>query len=409
MIPKAELLRVAEEQGLLPTTVEKDYGLGWVLFGIAAHPELRRWIFKGGTCLKKCYFDTYRFSEDLDFTLPDAVSYEERSILAGLTDLAQWVENESGIAVPSDGIEIEAIVNKQGQTTFQARLTFQGPLGLPNRQRQRVKFDLTRHEIVVAPAVPRPVVHGYSDSPAPVPEAQCYSLDEIVAEKLRALTERSGRARDVYDVVNIARNFADEVSVGRVRDIAARKFAFKGLPAPGVDTIMARVDPAVLKTDWENSLNHQLQALPAVDEFLEALARALEWLLGAGQPAPVLAPVSERPGERLAPRPRFAGEVLGRGEPARAGQAIGPNRSRLERVRFAARNRLLVEIEYRGIGRLVEPYSLRVPRTGNLLLYVWEVRRGGGRSDGVKAFKVEELGNVTVTAQSFEPRYRVEL
>jgi len=29
------------------------------------------WAFKGGTCLKKCYFETYRFSEDLDFTLTE--------------------------------------------------------------------------------------------------------------------------------------------------------------------------------------------------------------------------------------------------------------------------------------------------------------------------------------------------
>jgi predicted nucleotidyltransferase component of viral defense system len=29
-------------------------------------------IFKGGTCLRKCYFPNYRFSEDLDFTSTDA-------------------------------------------------------------------------------------------------------------------------------------------------------------------------------------------------------------------------------------------------------------------------------------------------------------------------------------------------
>jgi Nucleotidyl transferase AbiEii toxin, Type IV TA system len=50
--------------------VEKDYVLGWILAGIYGHEELAEsWVFKGGTCLKKCYFETYRFSEDLDFTL----------------------------------------------------------------------------------------------------------------------------------------------------------------------------------------------------------------------------------------------------------------------------------------------------------------------------------------------------
>ena len=33
--------------------------------------------FKGGTCLKKCYFETYRFSEDLDFTLRDGSHLDE--------------------------------------------------------------------------------------------------------------------------------------------------------------------------------------------------------------------------------------------------------------------------------------------------------------------------------------------
>lgn len=60
MIPTAEIRAVTDEVGLLPTTIEKDYALGWVLFGIAQHPSLRNWIFKGGTCLKKCFLDTYR-------------------------------------------------------------------------------------------------------------------------------------------------------------------------------------------------------------------------------------------------------------------------------------------------------------------------------------------------------------
>jgi predicted nucleotidyltransferase component of viral defense system len=29
-------------------------------------------MFKDGTYLKKCFFETYRFSEDLDFTITDA-------------------------------------------------------------------------------------------------------------------------------------------------------------------------------------------------------------------------------------------------------------------------------------------------------------------------------------------------
>lgn len=72
MIDKREILEAASALGLLPSVVEKDYVLGWILAGIHAHPVLSEsWVFKGGTCLKKCFFETYRFSEDLDFTLRD--------------------------------------------------------------------------------------------------------------------------------------------------------------------------------------------------------------------------------------------------------------------------------------------------------------------------------------------------
>ena len=76
MIPKNEVLSIAPERGLLPNVVEKDYVLGWLLMGIAGHPLLCNWVFKGGTCLKKCFFETYRFSEDLDFTVPQGMLTE---------------------------------------------------------------------------------------------------------------------------------------------------------------------------------------------------------------------------------------------------------------------------------------------------------------------------------------------
>ena len=72
MIDRREILDIAGTYGLRPQIVEKDYVLGWVLASIyeQATPA-ESWIFKGGTCLEQCYFETYRFSEDLDFTLTE--------------------------------------------------------------------------------------------------------------------------------------------------------------------------------------------------------------------------------------------------------------------------------------------------------------------------------------------------
>jgi predicted nucleotidyltransferase component of viral defense system len=80
MISKLEILSVATAAQLIPTTVEKDYALSWMLYGISKHIALSEWIFKGGTCLKKCYFETYRFSEDLDFTVPPNSVYTRKKL-----------------------------------------------------------------------------------------------------------------------------------------------------------------------------------------------------------------------------------------------------------------------------------------------------------------------------------------
>ena len=66
--------------------------LGWILAGINAHEELaENWVFKGGTCLKKCYFETYRFSEDLDFSLRDESHLDEEFLKPVFEDLVAWV------------------------------------------------------------------------------------------------------------------------------------------------------------------------------------------------------------------------------------------------------------------------------------------------------------------------------
>ena len=413
MIPKAEVHAVASETGLLQTTVEKDYALGWVLFGIGRHRDLQVWIFKGGTCLKKCFFETYRFSEDLDFTVPNNGIYSTEEIGRALRDVCEWVNQETGIVFPPERLLIEELTNPRGNRTFQARIAFEGPLRMPAGQIQRIKFDITQDEVVVDEPEERLVYHPYSDAPADSPRVRCYTLQEILAEKTRALYERSGRSRDVYDVVNISRNFRDEVLVDRVREILEKKFLYKGLPDPSTDLILSAIDSDTLAPDWQNALGHQLAVLPPMDDFLKALRDALEWLIGEPEPeaAPEVIPGGAE--EQPVPRLRFARApqlgTLGQGLATAGGITLPGYSSAMDRIRYAARNRLLARVRYHGFERLVEPYSLRMPGTGNLLLYVYELERGGSWSESIKALKVAEIADVEVTNRSFQPRYFVEL
>lgn len=70
MILQHEITNKASLWKVPPDTVDKDYVLGHFLSVFIAHYE-DDLIFKGGTCLRKCYIEDYRFSEDLDFTSLD--------------------------------------------------------------------------------------------------------------------------------------------------------------------------------------------------------------------------------------------------------------------------------------------------------------------------------------------------
>ena len=83
MIARADIDDRVRAWGLREDVVETDYALGWVLWSIGFDPVLgRTWICKGGTCRKKCYNVTSRFSEDLDLTVVEDGLIEPDAVLA---------------------------------------------------------------------------------------------------------------------------------------------------------------------------------------------------------------------------------------------------------------------------------------------------------------------------------------
>jgi len=262
MITKQDILDRASEWQLRPEVVEKDYVLGWLLWGLGRHPVVSEmWVFKGGTCLKKCYFETYRFSEDLDFTLRPEAPYARDEILTVLREVAHAVAEESGIEISADTIVVDERHDKQGRATFKARLGYKGPLAFPGEPR-RILFDLTAHEPLLSEPVGAPIFHPYPDT-LPLPASiRAYPLEELLAEKTRALQERT-RPRDLYDVVYVLNNQDVGLNLERTRELFRGKCQAKALEIPTSARLVAHVRTAEeLRSEWENMLRHQLPQLP---------------------------------------------------------------------------------------------------------------------------------------------------
>lgn len=196
MITRADVIERVREWGLTEEVIEKDYVLGWLLWGIGSDPVLAQtWVFKGGTCLKKCYIETYRFSEDLDFTVLPGGPFRPDDVEPLLLRTLSRVTTESGI----DFSTPPRLRLRPNETSTEGRVYYTGPRRCPAPA--RVKLDITVDEVVVRPPVLKRIAHPYPDSFPPDGTIRCYSFDELFAEKIRAMAQR-GRPRDLYDIVN---------------------------------------------------------------------------------------------------------------------------------------------------------------------------------------------------------------
>ncbi|ABW66624.1 nucleotidyl transferase AbiEii/AbiGii toxin family protein [Desulfosudis oleivorans] len=390
MIDKSEIMDFVREFGLRANVIEKDYVLGWMLAGIFNHPAIgKSWAFKGGTCLKKCYFETYRFSEDLDFTLTDPDHLDRDFLVSCFEEIAEWVHDAAGIAVPGDLIRFEVYENNRGGMAAEGRIGYQGPMrqggALP-----RIKLDLTTDEVLVLDPVIRNVHHPYSDCPADGIQINCYCFEEVFAEKIRALAERE-RPRDLYDVVHLYRHDELVTTQGVILNTLAKKCEFKGIPVPSMETFTNRPERDELEAEWKNMLAHQLPVLLSFEQFWVELPKVIEWLHGTAQ--------------KVKKESISSGQVaIDRSwQPPSMAQAWHTTVP-LEKIRFAAANRLCVNLKYKDDYHLIEPYSLRRSQAGNLLLFTIRHNTNEPRS-----YRVDRIQGAEITDTPFVPEYTVEL
>lgn len=178
MIDSNQIIKQADDDRVPATTVERDYILSHVLAAIANCEQAEEIVFKGGTALRLCYFEDYRYSADLDFSL------------IGELDRPGALHAVAGaLAACQQTLGLTALSLTDATPP---RIEYTGPLG----RSRRLKLDLADDELVEN-TTRRPVFRRYEDQG----EGDClaYTLEETAAEKLRCVIQRL-QCRDLYDI-----------------------------------------------------------------------------------------------------------------------------------------------------------------------------------------------------------------
>lgn len=287
MKPLRARLQEARKRLQLPWEVlERDYLLSWVLAAITRVDSLRdTMVFKGGTALKKCYFGDYRFSEDLDFTGVGSVPSGAAMEAAMREACAQAVELLDPYAPIEIACErhVERHPHPGGQEAFDIHARFPWH----RRPQTTSMVEVAVDERVLKPWLWRGVLHDYGE-PLEA-EVQVYSLEEIVAEKLRAILqhlqalERRGwvrsRARDYYDLWRILSTYREQLDFSDFPAFLREKCAIREVTFSGPDSFFPRAMLTEVENMWEQWLGPLIPNLPPYTTVIEDLRHQVADLL----------------------------------------------------------------------------------------------------------------------------------
>ena len=209
--------------------IEKDLILHQILADLSQDKFFApNFLFKGGTCLIKCYFGYLRFSEDIDFTWKDQAAFKGMS--------GKKIRSQLSKVIDKTGSVFENIAKRRGldfkcdksnteyveiggsdktctlkiwydseilkhRTFFKIQINFVETMCFPPRNGELSGLLTGRHEELDA------LFPDYAEYASKMPFA-IYDIREILSEKVRALLTREGtKARDFLDVYLICRKF----------------------------------------------------------------------------------------------------------------------------------------------------------------------------------------------------------
>lgn len=254
MISIDEVRRIAGVLELEPRVIDHDYVLGCYLCFLGTQSIVqKKWLFKGGTALRKCYFEEYRFSEDLDFTVLDIISVE--SLHDFLHSVNAAMQDAIGVRTGEREMVIDVIEDDYGKESFEARIYYYGPWNYGGSPRS-VRIHVNRDESLVFPTNVLPVFHQYSDrKQLPIVAIQVYSLEEMMAEKLGAFSGQRKHLipHDIFDLYHLSKNVT---SVENVLEGFPLKCKAKGLSLDAIDLGKVIARRSEYENNWQQSLEY---------------------------------------------------------------------------------------------------------------------------------------------------------
>lgn len=167
-------------------TIEREYWQLLFLQKIYELPGSQKLYFKGGTAIRFLY-QSFRFSEDLDFT--SVLNKEDTEKL--LLKVLNFFKTKTNTNIEYTK---EQVVNKFEAGSLKYRLLF---YPYQSKHKTSIRIDISFREKPQTKEIKVLIPFDYPIAPYPL--VVCFSAKELLAEKIRALFKR-GKPRDLFDL-----------------------------------------------------------------------------------------------------------------------------------------------------------------------------------------------------------------
>lgn len=248
MLTSTQIREIAKQTGILPYYQEKDYLQNIFLFNLYKGKEGKRFVFKGGTCLKLAY-NYSRFSEDLDFNS----NLSSRKI--------KTVVRKTLKSFELLGIKFELIKEEFVEDAYTVKIRFFGPMfSRKIESANAIQLDVEKRDRVVM----KPRWVQINSLYPEIPKFFVFAMSEreILAEKFRALVMRA-KARDLFDLWSMI-----NANVKIEKNLIEKKLREKKLTHERVKFCS--------KAEYERDLKNLLSILPPYEQVIKEIKEKLK-------------------------------------------------------------------------------------------------------------------------------------
>jgi len=253
MINYLQIQRLASIKGMPEDVIEKDYFIEILLFYLSSAESFRqKFIFRGGTALKKIYFPEYRFSEDLDFIV------DEKEILADAEKLIDEIIVMISADYPFKPSKTSNIKNDRLQIFISYDV-------VPELKTvKELKIDILK-DVFSPSSIEKEILFTYPDFRDKKNTLNTYTLEAVVVDKISRIMDVDKEVRDIFDLWFLLK--LDYLNIFILKDELKRRLGFKMHYPNLIDEIKSRA----YKQSWEIRLEKQVAGLPAYENVVSEL------------------------------------------------------------------------------------------------------------------------------------------